>query len=155
MENSYKKVWINKEWKAQIVRGLDKIGRALNLLEDAQPGCSDRYYAITSVNFRRKAAEQASSLKVSIFQIYCWLRKILNAKHKGPFPPLVPSGHKGHVSAVKEAAAHGDQKENRKKTNCIKDRKVRSYIPTNVKRPDDYIDGVKYRVIVYFGRNIK
>lgn len=150
MENSYNKVWINEEWKALVTRGLEKIGLALDMLEHCVPGCSDRYYAITSIPFRRQAASQAGDKSVSIFQIYRWLVALMRHKGKSPFPTLVPK------KTVKEAVSNGKVKHKTgKKPVHLKARKVCDHIPANAKRAEDYVDGVKYRVIVYFGRDVK
>lgn len=160
MEKSYKKVWISQEGRALIKRGLEKIGVALDWLEHDYPGFSDRYIAMTSMHFRHNAAMTASSDKVSVFRIYCWLCDIMRKRKSTSYPTLAKflNDHfKPEVSgAVEEAAKHEERHAKaRKESLHSKVGKVRDCILPNAKRTEDYIDGVKYRVIVYFGRNYR
>lgn len=160
MENSYGKVWYSEEGKARITKGLDKIGRALDLLERERPGCSEKYIAATSIHFRQTAAMTAASSEVSTFKIYCWLRYIVKSKGNKPYMPLaifIDDHFKKKTSTtVKEAVKNG-RKHNaiRKKSLHTEVGKVRSHILPHEERTKDYINGVKYRVIIYFGRNVK
>ena len=167
MEKAYKKVWINSDWRARVIKGLDRIDEALNLLEPVVPGCTERYLTLTSSSFRREVAYTAGDAKVSVFQIYSWLKELFRTKEGHPYKKLADYIDKCSTRkvshAVKEAAKHEVKSKIcrksvtkiRKAPLPLKNRAIRGRIPAYEKRTEDYINGVKYRVIVYFGRNVR
>lgn len=161
MENSYKKVWINKEYKSMVKNGLEKIGLALEMLEHEHRHCAERYINITSVPFRRKAAETAGKCTVSVFRIYCWLDELMRRKHNGvnSIPTLaeyLDRHFNVKASVKKEVIKDGKSSVHARKTPLrSKTGSVRYHIPAHEERTEDYVNGVKYRVIVYFGRNYR
>ena len=165
MEKSTKNVWASPEFERLIESGIHKVDRAIGLFLNDRREAIEYQLNKYSPLLRRRLYKWAGKPTTAVIQIYRILHDHIYSL--GDYIPLTkitsadlnwfskdPKKTSSSCPIVNKELNNEKKRcvrEYRKKAVCAQDRKVRHCIPTDAKRSEDYVDGIKCRVIIYFG----
>lgn len=165
MEKSTKNVWESVEFKRLIDSGFSKVELALGLFLKDRREATEYQLSKYSPLLRRRLYKWAGKPTTTVRQIfrllydhiyslgdYIPLNKITSADLMWfSKDPKKTSSSMPIISKEVNDERKRSIRKYRKTTVCAQNRKIRHCIPTDAQRSEDYVDGIKYRVIIYFG----